>query len=671
MPLNQTSGNATADSFGGGVAAVPNYIEDVFSTYLYTGNASTQTITNNIDLSTKGGLTWIKSRAGTYGAYDNMLFDTARGAGYSIQSNNTEPNSYFINTLSSFNTNGFSLGSDGNWLSVNQSGTTYASWTFRKQPKFFDVVTYTGTGVARTIAHSLGSAPGCIIIKRTDTAGYDWAVYHRSLTTPSIYKLALDTTAAQAGPNSIYWNSTDPTSTVFSLGTWGDVNASGGSYVAYLFAHNAGGFGLTGTDNVISCGSMTTDGVGLASVTLGYEPQFLLTKRTDGAGNWNMVDNMRGFVSGTAGAGASDDYLLYPNLTTVETNDHIARPNATGFDFVDPSSASSTAYIYIAIRRGLMKTPTDATKVFQPVAYTGTNVDNRLVDTGIVTDMTMARIRATTSAGGFYTADRLRGNYFLGTVVTDAEATDADSFMTPTSGFGNSFSAMNGFGVGNDITRKLNNSGTTQLAYAFRRAAGFFDEVCYTGTGANRTVTHNLGVTPELMIVKRRDGVINWPVYHLSLGATKFMYLNLTNSFDTASTVWNNTEPTSTQFTVSTSSAVNASGGNYVAYLFATCAGVSKVGSYTGTGATQTISCGFTGGARFVLIKRTDASGDWFVFDTARGMVDGTDPYLQLSSTAAEVNNNHVYTTTGGFQLVSASSGFNASGGTYIYLAIA
>lgn len=95
------------------------------------------------------------------------------------------------------------------------------------------------------------------------------------------------------------------------------------------------------------------------------------------------------------------------------------------------------------------------------------------------------------------------------------------------------------------------------------------------------------------------------------------------------------------------------------------------MGSYTGTGALQTINCGFTGGARWVMIKRTDSTGDWYVWDTARGMVSGTDPSLLLNSTAAEVNANSVYTTSVGFQIVSTAAGINASGGTYIFLAIA
>ena len=149
------------------------------------------------------------------------------------------------------------------------------------------------------------------------------------------------------------------------------------------------------------------------------------------------------------------------------------------------------------------------------------------------------------------------------------------------------------------------------------------------------------------------------------------MFLNTTDAWASGGFAWGNTVPTSTQFTVGSTNEANVSGQTYGAYLFATCPGVSIVGSYSGTGATQTIDCGFTGGARFVLIKRTDTTGDWYVWDTARGMVAGTDPSLLLNSSAAEVNANSVYTTGVGFQIVSTAAGINASGGTYIFLAVA
>jgi hypothetical protein len=130
---------------------------------------------------------------------------------------------------------------------------------------------------------------------------------------------------------------------------------------------------------------------------------------------------------------------------------------------------------------------------------------------------------------------------------------------------------------------------------------------------------------------------------------------------------------TSTYFKVGTYGGTNASGNNYVAYLFATLPGVSKVGSYTGTGTTNQIDCGFSGGARFVLIKRTDSTGDWYVWDSARGIVAGNDPYLLINSTAAEVTStDYVDTYSAGFEISStAPAGINANGGSYIFLAIA
>jgi hypothetical protein len=178
MPLVQTRGAASAQGFGefAQVTAV-NYIEDVFSTYLYTGNGTTQTITNGIDLSTKGGLVWQKDRVSA--GQSHILCDTARGVNSFLRSDLTSAagNNGGTDAVYAFNSNGFSTGTV-NGTSINLSGDATVSWTFRKQPKFFDIVTYTGNGIDDTqIAHSLGSKPGCVMIKRTDTTGA-WAVSH-------------------------------------------------------------------------------------------------------------------------------------------------------------------------------------------------------------------------------------------------------------------------------------------------------------------------------------------------------------------------------------------------------------------------------------------------------------------------------------------------------------
>ena len=132
-------------------------------------------------------------------------------------------------------------------------------------------------------------------------------------------------------------------------------------------------------------------------------------------------------------------------------------------------------------------------------------------------------------------------------------------------------------------------------------------------------------------------------------------------------------QPTSTNIYLSNSGSMNTSGNAQVAYLFASCPNVSKVGTYTGNGTTQTINCGFTGGARFVLIKCTSATGDWYVYDTARGMTTLTDPYLLINSSAAETATlGSVTTVSTGFALNAAIlAAINTSSATYIFLAIA
>lgn len=129
------------------------------------------------------------------------------------------------------------------------------------------------------------------------------------------------------------------------------------------------------------------------------------------------------------------------------------------------------------------------------------------------------------------------------------------------------------------------------------------------------------------------------------------------------------TAPTSSVFTVGTDGSVNANTATFVTYLFATSPGISKVGSYTGNGSSQTINCGFTTGARFVLIKRTDSTGDWFVWDTARGIVSANDPHLSLNTTAAEVTtDDSIDPDTSGFIVNQvAATNINVNGATYVF----
>jgi hypothetical protein len=645
MPLQATSGAASYDAFGGGVPVVLNYIEDVFSTYLYTGNGSTQTITNGIDLAGKGGLVWIKSRSSVV---DHVLQDSARGADNFLYSNSTSAEFNSPGAGSTFNSTGFATGS---FSYINTSSATYASWTFRKQPKFFDVVTWTGTGSNTTIAHALGSVPACIMVKRTDTTG-DWQVYHRSLANTEY--LVLNSTAAKA-TGATRWNSTTPTSTVFSLGTDATVNASGGTYVAYLFAHDAGGFGLLGTDNVISCGSFTTDGSGNATVSLGYEPQWVMIKSSSNADGWQLVDTMRGMA--VSNGLYNGDQVLQAQASSAETSGAFVQPSATGFDIT--FYGSSRTYIYIAIRRGPMKVPTSGTSVYNAVARTGNNTNTNVTGVGFPVDWCLVKNRTGTSKVS-QVYDRLRGApSSLETWTTGAEASFATSLT--------SFALMDGVSLGDG--NGVNQTGETYINYFYRRAPSFMDVVCYTGTGASSQVlTHNLTVTPQLTIFKKRNASNPWDVVS---GNTSYLQLNETlQAFPDTSIAATATTITAP---LGAGNGLNGSGATYVAYLFATCAGVSKVGSYTGNGSTQTIDCGFTGGARFVIIKRTDSAGGWYVYDTARGMTTLTDPYLLMNTDDVEVATlGSVTTVSTGFALDSTIlAAINVSAATYIFLAIA
>ena len=661
MPLQATSGAASYDAFGGGAAAVPNYIEDVFSTFLYTGTGSALTVTNGIDLAGKGGLVWVKRRDT---AVNNFVFDTARGVGNYLITNSTGAQSN-LEGVSAFNSNGFSVGT-AITTGMNTSGGLYASWTFRKQPKFFDVVTFTSDGTtAQAISHSLGSVPAFIVIKRTDSTG-NWIAWHRGDGTTDRYTWSLNNTAAAASSGSVFVSAGYFNSTSFQPNRLddhlGNKPVSGGTYVAYLFAHNAGGFGLTGTDNVISCGSFTYNSTSGNTINLGYEPQWILAKRSNDVSQWYIQDTMRGMTADNTGN------RLFPNTTSAEDTAGFFGAYSSGFKVSSGIFANGDTVIYIAIRRGPMKVPTSGTSVFDADAYTG-NSTARVITTGFPSDL---NIMANRTSDGLRSSvwDRLRGfDKFLATSNTGVETTYATEavYFDNNSGYGLSTSTSQGL---------VNFSGYGgYVGWAFRRAPSFFDEVCYTGTGANQTLSHNLQAVPELIIVKNRSGIRDWGTGWASIGwGGRGPALNSNEiAYASVPTWWNSTAPTASVFTVGSSATTNGSGSNFVAYLFATCAGVSKVGSYTGTATTKQVDCGFTGGARFVLIKRTDSTGDWYVWDSARGIVAGNDPYLLLNSTAAEVTStDYIDTYSAGFEISStAPAAINASGGSFIFLAVA
>lgn len=401
---------------------------------------------------------------------------------------------------------------------------------------------------------------------------------------------------------------------------------------------------------VIQCGIFT----GSTTVSIGWEPQYITFKRVDSTGDWITIDNMRGCAVGGV------DAILNSNLSGAETSSDYIDFTATGFI----SKGLTGNYIYTVIRRP-NKPPTSGTQVYNAIARTGDDSTNRLVTTGMVVDSVF--VKNSSAAVDWVVADRLRGNSNLKTNLTSAEGSSASVFT------GSPFDSNVGFKVGNGLN--VNNSPGTYIDHAFRRAPGVFDTVCYTGTGVAHAEAHGLGVVPELMIVKKRSSATNssWVVYSAALGSGSILLLNTTVATQADALCWNNTTPTSTAITLGTNDFVNGAGATFVAYIFASKQGISKVFSFTGNGTSQTINCGFAAGARFVLVKRVDSTGDWYVWSSVTGIVAGNDPHLSLNTTAAEVTtDDSVDPTSEGFICnQNTATNINVNGATYIGLAIA
>jgi len=642
-----------------GAAEAKVYVDDVFSTYLHAGENSSSTINNGIDLSGEGGLVWVKTRNSTY---SHFLFDTERGTTKTIGTNLYNAEFTESKGVTAFNSNGFNIGGSGGDIGFNASGYNYCYWTFRKAPGFFDVVTWTGNGVnGRQISHSLGSVPGTIFVKRTSGIS-NWEVWHRSIANDEYLQLNSTNPVATGGP----WNNTAPTSTHFTVSSDSDVNASSETYVAYLFAHDEQSFGTGGNESIIKCGSYapSSNPEGATTVNLGFEPQWVLIKNITTSSqyvSWMMFDNMRGVVTG------GNEEALAANTNDNEGNGVVLQSRnsidftSTGF-IVDPANSqflpmnsAGDTYIYMAIRRP-HKPPEAGTEVFDAEYRISSGAGTTFFTTGFASDLILYT-KPSASSNRYLSSRLTSGANFLSSNLGDAEYNDGQNVKF------------------DDSTGKISLTGlsgsTDYIFYNFKRALGFFDVVTYTGTGSTKTESHNLGVVPEMMWVKRRSGSVNWAVYYGD--NTDYLVLNSNSHSTDNNELWNDTSPTASVFTVGPDNDVNANNETYIAYLFATIPGISKVGSYTGTGNNIDVDCGFTNGARFVMIKRITSgwSANWWVFDTKRGIGSGNDPAIYLNTNGAQYSSDRLAALSSGFTVGTGDFELNASGAECIFLAIA
>ena len=316
------------------LASGPN-IANLFAATLYTGNGASRTITTGID----ADMHWFKSRGS--GA-SSAVYDTVRGVQKDVATNLTDAETTETEGVTAFGATGPTIGTLGK---INTNTVTYALWSFAEAARFFSVVQYTGTGSTQTIAHTLGASPGIIFIRRTDSPS-NWFVWHRSGDQTYTHRAILNTTAAYVSSGGGAWGSSgsaDMTTAYFTVGDISNVNVSGGTYRAYGFAHDAA------ADGVIQCGSYTGNGSSTGpTITLGWEPQFLIIKRADTTGDWWIYDSARSTSNPRTKS-------LLANSTGAESEAGVNVDfNSTGFQPKSSDAginASGGTYLYKVIRK--------------------------------------------------------------------------------------------------------------------------------------------------------------------------------------------------------------------------------------------------------------------------------------------------------------------------------
>jgi hypothetical protein len=325
---------------------------------------------------------------------------------------------------------------------------------------------------------------------------------------------------------------------------------------------------------------------------------------------------------------------------------------------------------------------TTANKYMDATLYTGTGSSNTIVNAGSFPPaLVWLKRRSAAESHGWW--DTVRGGSLrLESNTTGAESSTTDRFSGITStGFTvtSTDPQTNASGStyvgwqwrGSDSSAVTNTAGSITSTVSANTTAGF-SIVTYTGTGANATVGHGLGVAPSMAIIKRRStSGSNWLVYHVSMTATSALYLNTTEAKQTFSDIWNNTAPTSTVMSLGTTDNCNLNGGTYVGYFFAAVAGYSAFGSYTGNGSSDGpfIFTGFR--PRFVMCKRTNTTGDWVINDTSRNPSNVMNLWLYPNVSDAETTFTFCDFVSNGFKIRAGPTALNNNGDSYIYMAFA
>ena len=651
-----------------GAGGDPIYVEDVYAGYKFdAGNATTRYIDCYVDLSTEGGMVWAK-QIYEHGSGNWWVYDTERGVNKGLKLNSTQGENTATNRVTQWMTRGFVLGNDN-----EVSSEEIMTWAFRKCPGFLDIVTYSGdTSANRAISHDLGVAPQFMMIKRTDDST-DWAVWHKDLPNSARGYLRTNSSDGVYDTNVFPSGQTPDANNFYVNANYGSINANGATYVAYLFGAEAK-FGPDEDQEIVKVGKYT--GGSSFTLNLGWEPAFFLLKRGKDNTDWYLWNDIMGFP-GTTGSNMDMSYLR-PNDTGGQvrgtTNYLYAKGNGVYFDTTAGDlngGGSDNEFYYFAIRKsqGLVSRPApDAPERYyymgpgqaydsrDPAFNAGSSFGSASFNCFHPDFAITKRMTADASAGGithtgnhvWFNCDKTpRRLYFP--ARTDSAVKHVNMTMN---------------WMGHCITN-YNNQWKSDM---FRASAGC-SSIAWT-TGGNHQEDHCLGIAPE-MIIFCSEGSVDKYVWHKDLndGSNSYNYvlgMNTDNPQEQQNSVMTQA-PSSTKLYMGNKNSVSGSN-PCCAVMFASVNGLIKVGSYTGSGSTVTVDCGFS--PRYLLIKAySGGTGKWSSLSSYRTWGGSSDQVYNWETVYSAFNYDVGSRTSTGFTVNSGEQHYNISGRKYIYLA--
>lgn len=685
------------------------YREDLFNSYLFTGNGSTSRgINMGVDLTGAGGFVWTKNINDTNGDDDEgavVMYDTVRGATKGITLSGGSGEGTHSDGITAFTNVGYTT---SNRACCNENNDEIMSYAFRKEPKFMDIqVVDCNSETPFMVNHDLGVKPAFIMMKRTSGSQNYWRAWHKDLGNTvgnnsgnaedlNIHFSQNGTGAEQEiSGDSDYNVGKDASATQVRVPRGSNINGSSGKIIIIMFAshdgttdHPSGEFGPTGDQDIIKCGYYTANGntgTGGPLQNLGWDPEFLIIGRMSGTygGFVNIFDQTRGMGSVLEEYQSKSFRMSEANPGQVGWSNRGPSAWYNGFRVrgnhydINKVEGTNNRYWYVAIRRAdgvVGKEPTSANRRFDMSPPTSTTMpswtENFRIDASI-------RRFITSATQENYLVSRVTGREFLLPNKANDSSEESDYRWEW------QYSAHTGNVSG----------GGTQNHYAINwHRSNSFDTISYKGDGSSsRVLTHNMGTAPEMIWIKGFDqsnqwnyndngsnSNYGWICWHKDLNGGGSNAANYDFELNNSGQAQNNTDgfksiPTSTQFTIGNNNRLNMSDKVYIAWLFSSVEGECKIGSFTAPASSSSpldVDFGFNPKTVFLRQASNSNGSHMYVLHTGHTWATSSTGstktwYLNHADRDWEAWGDAPHRITNGIQVPTAGSGNDF----YIYYA--